>query len=161
MGVYRHGLGPGRVHAPHIKTSEDGQRQKPPPPQAFFQQQDAEVRTRPASLAEPLGPQPRERHVAEQVHDAPVAPILDAPVPQMVEQLVDVLKIIERSLPVVAEQVIDVPKMNLQDRIPQRSVLSSWWNSWWKCQQSLISSSRPLTFQFRVVLGLRLPSKTN
>ena len=28
----------------------------------------------------------------------------------------------------------------------------SWRNSWWKCQQSLFSSSRPLTFQFRVVV---------
>ena len=29
----------------------------------------------------------------------------------------------------------------------------SWWNSWLKCQQSLFSSSRPLTFQFLVVVG--------
>ena len=35
----------------------------------------------------------------------------------------DVLKIIDISQPALAEQVIEVPKINLQDTIPQRSVL--------------------------------------
>ena len=43
----------------------------------------------------------------------------DAPVPQMVDQLVDVLKLFDNSVP---EQVIDVPKIS-QDAIPQRTVL--------------------------------------
>ena len=47
-------------------------------------------------------------------------PVLDAPVPQMVDQLVDVLKIFDRGL---TEQVIDVPKVTLQDVVPQRAVL--------------------------------------
>ena len=41
---------------------------------------------RPASLAEPQGAQVLERHVAEQVHDAPVVPIFDALVPLIVDQ---------------------------------------------------------------------------
>ena len=77
-------------------------------------------RRRQASLAEPQGLQVElERHVAEQVHDAPVAPILDAPVPQMVDQIADVLKFCDISVP---EQVIDVPKIS-QDSIPRRTVL--------------------------------------
>ena len=48
------------------------------------------------------------------------ARVLDAPVPQMVEYLVDVLKIIDRSLP---EQVIEVPKLTLQDVVPHRAAL--------------------------------------
>ena len=72
---------------------------------------------------------------------------LDAPVPQMVDQLVDVLKLFDNSVP---EQVIDVPKIS-QDALPQRTVL-------WEPQlaEQLVevptvpfSSSRPLTFQRR------------
>ena len=59
-----------------------------------------------------------ERHVGEQV-----VQVLDAPVPQMGYQLVDVLKIIDLTLHVLSEQVIEVPKINLLDRIPQRSAL--------------------------------------
>ena len=43
-------------------------------------------------------------------------PVLDAPVPQMV----DVLKIIDRGPP---EQVIEVPKVFLQDVVPLRAAL--------------------------------------
>ena len=45
---------------------------------------------------------------------------LDAPVPQMLEQLVGVLKVFDQSLP---EQGIEVPKITLEDGIPQRAVL--------------------------------------
>ena len=56
----------------------------------------------------------------EQLADlAPMVQILDVPVPQMVDQLVDVLKLFDNSVP---EQVIDVPKIS-QDAIPQRTVL--------------------------------------
>ena len=49
--------------------------------------------TRPASLAEPQGPQDRslQRTVEQFVDLAPMVQILDAPVPQLVEQLADVL----------------------------------------------------------------------
>ena len=40
--------------------------------------------------------------------------------PQLVEQLVDVVKILDISSPV--EQIIDVPKISSQDNIPQRAV---------------------------------------
>ena len=68
------------------------------------------------------GPQERvQRHFVEQLVE-PVrgVPVLDAPVPQMVEYMVDVLKIIDRGLP---EQVIEVPKVTLQDVVPLRAAL--------------------------------------
>ena len=80
-------------------------RQKAPPPGM-----------RPASLAEPQETQVVfERHVAQQVHDAPVVPILAAPVPHMVDQL-DVLKILGMQLPVLPEQVVSVPKISSPSR---------------------------------------------
>ena len=101
-----------------------------------------------------------QRHILEQtVVSAPGLQILDVPKPQMGDQLVDVLKIIDTSLPVFTEQVIDVPKVFLQDTIPQCSAGRSWRNSWWECRRFLrhpVSSSsflpsRPLTFQFMEV----------
>ena len=70
------------------------------------------------------GPQERvQRHTVEQMADgAPVLPMLEAPVPLMVEQLVEVLKILDNSLPDV-EQVIEVPKI-FSDVIPSRSSVS-------------------------------------
>ena len=65
-----------------------------------------------------------QRHILEQtVVSALGLQILDVPMPQMGDQLVDVFKIIDTSLPVSAEQVIEVPKIFLQDTFPQRSVL--------------------------------------
>ena len=68
---------------------------------------------RPTGLVEPPGPQERvPRHTVEQMADvAPMVQILDAPVPQMVEHVVDVLK------------TFDMPKVTLQDVVPQRAVL--------------------------------------
>ena len=85
-------------------------RQKPPPPG-----------TRPASLAEPRGDVVRvQRHTVEHLADgAPCLPTLDVPVPQMVDQPVDILKIIAKLSPAIEEQVIDVPKI-IQDPTPQR-----------------------------------------
>ena len=48
---------------------------------------------------------------------APSVQLLDLPVPQMVDQPVDILKIIAMLLPAVDEQVIDVPKI-IQDSTP-------------------------------------------
>ena len=79
---------------------------------------------RPASLAEPQGTQVVfERHVEEQVHDAPVVPILAALVPHMVDQL-DVLKILGMQLFVLPEQVIEVPTISTPSRC-SRTVLSA------------------------------------
>ena len=88
---------------------------------SLFDEEDAVWGTRPTGLVEPQGPQARvQRHAVEQLADlAPMVQILDVPVPQMVDQLVDVLKLFDNS---VSEQVIDVPKIS-QDAIPQRTVL--------------------------------------
>ena len=34
----------------------------------------------------------------------------------------------------------------------------NWWKSWWKCQHIMFSSSRPLTFQFLMVVGVSVSS---
>ena len=77
---------------------------------------------RPASLAEPPGPQERiQRRTVEQPAEiAPMVQILDVLVPQTVGQLVEVLRPFDTMLP---EQVIDVPKITSQDVIPQHAVL--------------------------------------
>ena len=74
---------------------------------------------RPAPLSEVLPQVGLQRHTVEQriVH-TPYVQILDAPVPQMVEQLVDFFKDLDVEVPA---QVIEVPKIS-QDIIPQRSV---------------------------------------
>ena len=93
----------------------------PPQPELFQLFEEEPGGLRPTGLVEPRGPQERvPRHTVEQMADvAPMVQILDAPVPQMVDQLVDVLKLFDNSVP---EQVIDVPKIS-QDAIPQRTVL--------------------------------------
>ena len=71
---------------------------------------------RPAALLEPRPQGMMERHAGvgyELVHR------LEVPVPQMGEQLPDVLQFFATFLPFVAEQVIEVPKISL-DTIPQR-----------------------------------------
>ena len=56
--------------------------------------------------------------VEQRIEHTPYVQILDAPVPQKVEQLVDFFKDLDSHVPV---QVIEVPKIS-QDIIPQRSV---------------------------------------
>ena len=57
-----------------------------------------------------------ERHFLEHMADiCPFVQILDAPVPQPVENVTDTLRILDRPM---AEQVIEVPKSS-QDRIQQ------------------------------------------
>ena len=65
---------------------------------------------------------PTLRHTVDQIVDAvPGLPTLDAPVPLMVEQLVDVLQFVDALEPVV-EQVIEVPKIILENIPSQRLV---------------------------------------
>ena len=80
---------------------------------------------RPGVLAEP---RPQERvqrltmeHIVDYVCCAPLVQTLDAPVPQTVEQLQDVLVFFDR-LSTVPEQVIEVPKIITED-VPMRAVL--------------------------------------
>ena len=74
---------------------------------------------RPAPLSEVLPQVGLQRHTVEQriVH-TPYVQILDAPLPQKVEQLVDFFKNLDIE---VLAQVIEVPKIS-QDIISQRSV---------------------------------------
>ena len=75
---------------------------------------------RPAPLLEVLPQVGVQRHTVEQrIEHTPYVQILDAPVPLMVERLVDVLQLLDALIP-VAEQVIDVPKMFIE-RIPPRT----------------------------------------
>ena len=90
-------------------------------------------------LVEPLGPQERiQRCTVEQPAElAPMVQILDAPVPQSVDQLVDAIKHFDISVP---ELVIEVPKILCPAR-PSRAVLAAtWWSGWLECCRSCPSS---------------------
>ena len=79
--------------------------------------------TKTPCLGEPPGPQERvQRHTVEPILETFVpVPFLDVLVPQTVDQLVDVLKILDISSPV--EQVIDVPSIISLDSMLQSAVL--------------------------------------
>ena len=96
-----------------------------PPPQAFFQlydEADAVWGLRPGSLSDPV-PQGRvERHVVEHmVETCPFVQILDAPVPQLGNQVLELLQKIVTASFVEPVQVIEVPKI-FPDSVPQRIV---------------------------------------
>ena len=80
---------------------------------------------RPWVLAEPRPQERVQRHTMEHIVDyvccAPMVQILDAPLPQTVEQLSDVLQFFG-TLTTDPEQVIEVPKIFPED-VPMRAVL--------------------------------------
>ena len=80
---------------------------------------------RPGVLAEPRPQERVQRHTMEHIVDyvccAPLVQTLDAPVPQTVEQLPDVLRFFDR-LTTVPEQAVEVPKIFAED-VPMRAVL--------------------------------------
>ena len=82
----------------------------------FFELFDEDTAgVRPGVLAEPPPQERVPRHVVEHlVRVAPVVQILDAPVPQTVEQLPDILRFFDTLMP-VPEQVIEVPKILPED----------------------------------------------
>ena len=81
----------------------------------------AYIARRPPPLVEVRPSVRAQRHVVEQLADiAPMVQILDSPVPQTSDQLLEVFRLLDTQMPV--EQAIEVPKISL-DRI--RSVLSS------------------------------------
>ena len=90
----------------------------------YYELSDEEVvparGSRPPCLGEPRGPQERDqpRTVEQFAVYAPMVQILDAPVPQLVEQLPDILHFFDTLTP-VPEQVIEVPKIVL-DGVPVR-----------------------------------------
>ena len=77
--------------------------------------------SRPDRLTE-VRPQERvlRRTVEQNVELVRGVPVLDAPVPQMVEHVVDFFRFFDRGPP---EQVIEVPRVALRDVVPQRAVL--------------------------------------
>ena len=77
----------------------------------------------PDRLSAVSGPQERvQRYTVEQMGDCvPGLPALDAPMPQLLDQLVVVLQGLDMFTPV--EQGIEVPTITLQDGILQRAVL--------------------------------------
>ena len=113
--------------------------------------------SRPDRLLDVSGPQERvQRRIMEQIVDCvPVVPLLDAPVPQVVDQLVEVLRPLDT---VVPEQVIEAPKITLHDAILQRAVLLRrlWRNSWWKCRRSCLSLSASSRVQMATLGGSSL-----
>ena len=95
---------------------------KPPTPQPqLFTLEEEPGGGRPAPLSEIAGWQGKvERHVVEHLAEfAPLVQILDLPVPQMVDNVLDALRIPERQM---AVQVIEVPKI-LIGVIPARSLV--------------------------------------
>ena len=77
---------------------------------------------RPEAFAEPRPQERVLRHTTEQIGDvAPMMPSLGVPEPQMVDQLVAVLKPVDSSVP---EQIIAVPKISLPSR-PLRAALAA------------------------------------
>ena len=102
-----------------------------PPPHAagteYYELSDEDVvparGSRPPCLGEPRGPQERDqlRTVEQIAVYAPMVQILDAPVPQLVEQLPDVLRFFDR-FATVPEQVIAVPKIFIES-VPPRAFL--------------------------------------
>ena len=112
--------GPCRVHAPQRTAPEDGKGRG----------RGTSCTTRPRSgcASPPRGPAGTsaggqgkvELHVVEDLGElAPLVQILDLPVPQMVDNVLDALRIPERPM---AVQVIEVPKI-LIDVIPSRSLV--------------------------------------
>ena len=79
--------------------------------------------SRPDRLME-VRPQERvlRRTMEQNVEPVRGVPVLDDPVPQMVDQAAEVVRFFVL-VPVVAEQVIEVPTIILEDPIPQRALL--------------------------------------
>ena len=95
---------------------------KPPTPQPeLFSLEEEPGGGLPAPLPEVAGRHGMvERHIVEDLGElAPLVQILDLPVPQLVDHVVDALRIPERPM---AVQVIEVPKI-LVDVIPARSLV--------------------------------------
>ena len=120
-------------------------------------------RTPPESVTDPRPQEQVQRHTVEHIVNsvrfAPMVRILDAPVPQMVEQLPDIMRFFDTLMP-VPEQVIDVPKIFPHD-VPMRTAVrdTQLAEQQWKCRRLYPFpccsglGSRTWTFQFLVVEG--------
>ena len=119
---------------------------------------------RPGVLAEPRPQERVQRHTMEHIVDfvccSPMVQILDAPVPQMVEQLPDVLWFFDLRSFLFSSKLSKCPRFFLRTSLFARfCVTRSWQNSWWKCRRSYLIPlysgiwSKTSTFQFPVVEG--------
>ena len=97
----------------HEDKHDAPRRQKPPHQPELFQLYEEE----------PGGRRPQARvlrHTVEPTMESFVpVPMIDVPVPQMVDQSAEVVKLFV-TLPVVAEQAIEAPTITLEDTISQR-----------------------------------------
>ena len=93
----------------------------PPQPELFSLYEEEPGGPRPPCLGEPPVPQARvQKHTMEQLaDDVPMVQILDIPVPQMVEQVLEVFNLLDTQM--LVQQVVAVPTISL-DRVPQRLV---------------------------------------
>ena len=121
--------GPGHAYSPLSPTgTEEGQGRGGGERVALHSrgQEDSS----PAGALQPVRRRVPQRTVEPMLETFVPVPSLDAPVPQPVGQLVQVLTLIDT---VVPEQVIDVPKIT--SKTSSRSALCSacrrWGNSWW------------------------------
>ena len=150
--------GPVRVQAPYLTRSEDGQgpgvgtssttrprsRAIPPSKRQALSTFLCDVEDVPAAGLRPgvlAEPRPQERVPRHTVGDTlsillcvllPMVQILDAPVPQTVEQLPDILRFFDTLMP-DPEQVIEVPPDLARGRslCALLCAIRSWRNSWW------------------------------
>ena len=67
----------------------------------------------------------------------PVVPLLHVPVPQPVDSVVDVLKIIDRGPPELVVDVAHGPLFRTWSRSAPLFASRSWRNSWWMCRRPL------------------------
>ena len=95
--------------------------------------------SRPDRLTE-VRPQERvlRRTVEQNVEPVRRVPVLDAPVPQMVVHIVDVLKIIDRVCP---SRLSKCPRFLFRTWSRSASLFASrsWRNSWWKCRRTPVT----------------------
>ena len=116
--------GPVREQAPHLEGSEEGQgwgrRHEKYFTATFRTRLSPRVPGHPF-FSEPRGPQDQDqlRTMEQAAAYAPMVQILDIPVPQLVDQLADVMRFFDTLLP-VPEQAIEVPKILLDD-VPVRT----------------------------------------
>ena len=111
--------------------------------------------SRPTPLVE-VRPQGRvQRHFLEHMADfCPYVQILDAPVPQTVEQLPDVLRFFDTLILLPSSLSMCPRSSSSASRREPRFMSRSWRNSWWKCRRlfPILPCSGPwsstLTFQF-------------
>ena len=98
----------------------------PPQPVLFSLYKEEPNEGRPEAFVEPRPQECVQRHTVEHITDLVrvdpcMVQILDAPVPQMGEQLPDILSFFDALVP-VPEQVIEVPKI-LPDDVPMRTAV--------------------------------------